>query len=96
LIHKPSSNFEIHFWHICIQIGMFSLSQNAYDTIWICSMDNLCKDIFLRSKMDDQGFIPVSVIANFNRVSMLQTYLVDLRSFSLYDFCLVLGEGHLT
>jgi hypothetical protein len=36
------------------------------------------------------------VIANFNRVSMLQTYLVDLRSFSLYDFCLVLGEGHLT
>ncbi|CAK9883186.1 unnamed protein product [Sphagnum jensenii] len=35
------------------------------------SMDNLCKDIFLRSKMDDQGFIPISVIANFNRVRML-------------------------
>jgi la-related protein 1 len=35
------------------------------------SMDNLCKDIFLRSKMDDQGFIPISVIANFNRVSTL-------------------------
>lgn len=32
-------------------------------------MDNLCKDIFLRSKMDTSGFIPVSVIANFNRVS---------------------------
>jgi hypothetical protein len=36
--------------------------------LW-CSMDNLCKDIFLRSKMDNNGFIPVSVIANFNRVS---------------------------
>jgi hypothetical protein len=34
-------------------------------------MDNLCKDIFLRSKMDAQGFIPISVIANFNRVRML-------------------------
>jgi len=35
------------------------------------SMDNLCKDIFLRSKMDNNGFIPVSVIANFNRVRHL-------------------------
>ncbi|KAG6551933.1 hypothetical protein Mapa_006550 [Marchantia paleacea] len=35
------------------------------------SIENLCRDIFLRSKMDEQGFIPVSVIANFNRVKML-------------------------
>ena len=35
------------------------------------SLDNLCKDIFLRSKMDDAGWIPVVVIANFNRVRML-------------------------
>lgn len=43
-------------------------------------MDNLCKDIFLRSKMDDQGFIPISVIANFNRVRMLtedRTVILD-------------------
>ncbi|KAJ7550692.1 hypothetical protein O6H91_07G112700 [Diphasiastrum complanatum] len=37
------------------------------------SIENLCRDIFLRSKMDDQGFIPVSVIASFNRVKMLTT-----------------------
>ncbi|KAL3696037.1 hypothetical protein R1sor_010113 [Riccia sorocarpa] len=35
------------------------------------SIENLCRDIFLRSKMDEQGFIPVAVIANFNRVKML-------------------------
>ncbi|KAJ7297145.1 hypothetical protein O6H91_Y077000 [Diphasiastrum complanatum] len=34
------------------------------------SVENLCRDIFLRSKMDEQGFIPVSVIASFNRVRM--------------------------
>ncbi|CAM6075640.1 unnamed protein product [Sphagnum tenellum] len=53
------------------------------------SMDNLCKDIFLRSKMDDQGFIPVSVIANFNRVRMLtedQTVILDaLRNSSVVE-----------
>eukprot|EP00798_Chlamydomonas_sp_ICE-L_P015187 gene15187-21262_t len=35
------------------------------------SLDNLCKDIFLRSKMDEKGWIPLAVIANFNRVRML-------------------------
>lgn len=35
------------------------------------SIENLCRDIYLRSNMDGQGFIPVSVIANFNRVRML-------------------------
>mmetsp|Transcript_18869 Transcript_18869/g.40632 ORF Transcript_18869/g.40632 Transcript_18869/m.40632 type:complete len:962 (+) Transcript_18869:284-3169(+) len=35
------------------------------------SVDNLCKDIFLRSKMDEEGWIPLAVVANFNRVRML-------------------------
>lgn len=35
------------------------------------SVENLCKDIFLRSKMDEDGFIPLAVIASFNRVRML-------------------------
>lgn len=33
------------------------------------SIENLCRDIFLRSKMDTEGFIPVATIAAFNRVS---------------------------
>uniref|UniRef100_A0A6U9QN93 HTH La-type RNA-binding domain-containing protein n=2 Tax=Picocystis salinarum TaxID=88271 RepID=A0A6U9QN93_9CHLO len=36
-------------------------------------VDNLIKDIFLRSKMDSNGWIPVSVIASFNRVMMLSS-----------------------
>uniref|UniRef100_A0A7S0RZZ7 HTH La-type RNA-binding domain-containing protein n=1 Tax=Chlamydomonas leiostraca TaxID=1034604 RepID=A0A7S0RZZ7_9CHLO len=35
------------------------------------SVENLCKDIFLRSKMDEDGWIPLAVVANFNRVRML-------------------------
>lgn len=35
------------------------------------SVENLCRDIYLRSKMDERGFVPVSVIANFNRVRMI-------------------------
>ncbi|KXZ47077.1 hypothetical protein GPECTOR_38g314 [Gonium pectorale] len=44
------------------------------------SVDNLCKDIFLRSKMDDNGWIPLAVVANFNRVRILTldwTLIVD-------------------
>lgn len=35
------------------------------------SVENLCKDLFLRRKMDDDGWIPLAVIASFNRVRML-------------------------
>jgi la-related protein 1 len=35
------------------------------------SVNNLIKDMFLRSKMNDDGWIPLMVIAAFNRVRML-------------------------
>jgi len=35
------------------------------------SVENLCKDIFLRSQMDPEGWIPAAVISGFNRVRML-------------------------
>ncbi|XP_064961443.1 la-related protein 1B-like [Musa acuminata AAA Group] len=37
------------------------------------SRENLCKDSFLRVHMDDQGWIPVSLIASFNRVRQLSS-----------------------
>lgn len=40
------------------------------------SLENLVKDIFLRSKMDENGWIPLAVVANFNRVRMLTPDLV--------------------
>lgn len=37
------------------------------------SIDNLCKDVFLRQQMDSNGFVDLSFIANFNRVKGLTT-----------------------
>ena len=35
------------------------------------SKDNLQRDFFLRRKMSSDGFLPVSLIASFNRVQQL-------------------------
>ena len=35
------------------------------------SIDNLCKDLFLRKNMDSQGFVPLNVIAQFKRIKTL-------------------------
>ncbi|KAF8589147.1 winged helix DNA-binding domain-containing protein [Ramaria rubella] len=41
------------------------------------SVQNLCSDFWLRKQMDNRGWVPVSVIASFNRVRHL-TYDVGL------------------
>lgn len=35
------------------------------------SMENLIKDIYLRSQMDEEGWVPLSILANFNRIKSL-------------------------
>ncbi|KAJ5714152.1 uncharacterized protein N7483_011333 [Penicillium malachiteum] len=35
------------------------------------SVDNMCKDMFLRRQMDSQGFVPLNVIASFKRVKCM-------------------------
>lgn len=35
------------------------------------SVDNLCKDLFLRKHMDSQGFVALNFIANFKRIKTL-------------------------
>ncbi|XP_068646779.1 la-related protein 1C-like isoform X2 [Aristolochia californica] len=37
------------------------------------SPENLCKDIYLRQNMNEQGWVPISLIAGFNRVRQLTT-----------------------
>ncbi|XP_028348085.1 la-related protein 1B isoform X9 [Physeter macrocephalus] len=39
------------------------------------SIENLERDFFLRRKMDEQGFLPISLIAGFHRVRALTTNL---------------------
>jgi la-related protein 1 len=51
-------------WSICLP------------TCELCSDDNLCKDTYLRQRMDDQGWVPLSLIAGFPKVSF-QVLWVD-------------------
>ncbi|OAA53750.1 La domain family protein [Niveomyces insectorum RCEF 264] len=44
------------------------------------SLDNLCKDVFLRRKMNDYGFVPLSVIAKFKRMAELAPSLDFIRA----------------
>ncbi|KAF9102965.1 La ribonucleoprotein domain member 1 [Mortierella sp. GBA35] len=37
------------------------------------SVENLCKDVYMRNQMDSEGFVPLSLVANFNRVKYLTT-----------------------
>ncbi|KAL4913579.1 hypothetical protein BDW62DRAFT_160301 [Aspergillus aurantiobrunneus] len=46
------------------------------------SVDNLCKDIYLRKHMDSQGFVPLSVIAGFKRVKQMTEDFELLRHVS--------------
>lgn len=39
------------------------------------SIENLERDFFLRRKMDEQGFLPISLTAGFHRVQALTTNL---------------------
>nr|XP_010933359.1 la-related protein 1C [Elaeis guineensis] len=57
------------------------------------SSDNLCKDIFLRRNMDEQGWVPINLIAGFNRVKQLTNniqYILD--TVRLSDVVEVQGE----
>ncbi|KAJ1935186.1 hypothetical protein GGF37_006089 [Kickxella alabastrina] len=43
------------------------------------SVDNLCKDIFFRTQMDTDGFVPLTLIAGFNRLKIVTTDLELIR-----------------
>jgi hypothetical protein len=43
------------------------------------SVENLCKDLYLRRQMDNEGYVLLSEIAQFNRVKHITT---DIRLVS--------------
>lgn len=55
-----------------------------------CSDANLIKDDFLRSNMDVQGWVPISLIANFPRVCYLCLIKHIFLSFGTYIITLAL------
>ncbi|KAJ2316832.1 hypothetical protein IWW52_003436, partial [Coemansia sp. RSA 2704] len=44
------------------------------------SVDNLCKDIFFRTQMDPNGYVPLTLLSGFNRVRSVTTDLDLVRS----------------
>ncbi|KAL8787145.1 MAG: hypothetical protein Q9213_002361 [Squamulea squamosa] len=54
--------------------GMVSMQMEYY-----FSVDNLCKDLYLRKHMDSQGFVFLSVLAKFNRIRQLTQDLELIR-----------------
>ncbi|KAI1492325.1 hypothetical protein F5X96DRAFT_393768 [Biscogniauxia mediterranea] len=56
-----------------IQVYQLVYSQLEY----YFSIDNLCKDWFLRTHMDSQGFVPLKFIASFNRMKHI-TFDMDI------------------
>ncbi|KAJ2800105.1 hypothetical protein H4R20_004184 [Coemansia guatemalensis] len=43
------------------------------------SVENLCKDIFFRTQMDPDGYVPLTLIAGFNRLKSVTTDLEIVR-----------------
>ncbi|KAF9180779.1 La ribonucleoprotein domain member 1B [Haplosporangium sp. Z 767] len=37
------------------------------------SVENLCKDVYMRNQMNSEGYVPLELVANFNRVKSLTT-----------------------
>ncbi|KAG0053644.1 La ribonucleoprotein domain member 1B [Gryganskiella cystojenkinii] len=50
-------------------LRVFILQQMEY----YFSIENLCKDVYMRNQMDAEGWVPLSLVANFNRVKNLTT-----------------------
>ncbi|ANB13081.1 Sro9p [Sugiyamaella lignohabitans] len=57
--HPPASQYDVALGLIIAQIEYY------------LSVENLCKDMYLRRQMNSDGLVPLSVLANFNRVKAL-------------------------
>lgn len=59
------------------------------------SVDNLERDFFLRRKMDQEGFLPVALIASFHRVQALTTdvsLILEVGSSSALLHCCFISD----
>ncbi|KAL7794544.1 hypothetical protein V8C37DRAFT_409082 [Trichoderma ceciliae] len=58
------------------------------------SIENLCKDVYLRARMDSQGFVPLHFIASFKRVRELSVDIAMVRAVCEVstELDLVVGE----
>lgn len=58
------------------------------------SLDNLCKDMFLRKHMDSKGFVFLSFISDFNRIKNLTTDLELIKLVCYQSRAIEFRVGH--
>ncbi|KAJ2748018.1 hypothetical protein GGI20_000105 [Coemansia sp. BCRC 34301] len=57
------------------------------------SVENLCKDIFFRTQMDPDGFVPLTLISGFNRLKSVTTDTELIRSALVESEIVELGSS---
>ncbi|WBW73080.1 RNA-binding protein, LARP1 family Slr1 [Schizosaccharomyces osmophilus] len=62
VVTNPTGNVQYVY-----DVKGFLTSQIEY----YMSIENLCKDMFLRKHMDDEGYVPIAFLASFNRIKSL-------------------------
>lgn len=80
LIHFLIGRLSIVFFHAltCLlapydNVEHVLRSFSSFRSEYYFSLDNLERDFFLRRKMDQEGFLPIGLIASFHRVQALTT-----------------------
>ena len=77
--HSTGSSQPAHYYTVDYEmVKSYLLAQIEY----YFSTENLCRDLYFRTQMDDEGYIPLSVIAAFNRVKTWTTDVNFLKEVS--------------
>mmetsp|Transcript_2566 Transcript_2566/g.3884 ORF Transcript_2566/g.3884 Transcript_2566/m.3884 type:complete len:973 (-) Transcript_2566:116-3034(-) len=64
--------FPASFTKMALPVTRDDIMQKIREQInYYFTPNNLCKDLFLRSKMDNEGWVPLAVVSSFNRVRVL-------------------------
>jgi la-related protein 1 len=97
---------NVNFDYSMQQYPAFMQQQPVYDPTTVqfvmtqveyyLSVDNLCKDFFIRKRMDSQGFVPFDLVAGFRRLKELAPDVEYIRlaceASDKIDY--VVGEDH--
>ena len=75
---QPGSMSSLPYNAALDHFALLSMLQTQLE--YYFSVDNLCKDMFLRKYMDSQGWVPLKVIAGFRRIKSLTDNVDILRS----------------
>lgn len=74
-------------------VGLLNLVLTPYREYYF-SVDNLCKDMFLRKHMDSKGFVFLDLIARFKRITHLTTDMELIKWACYHSHVIDFRVGH--